>query len=74
MFDQEQRQYKNHKGNKDPGNTFIISLVQFFVLAVGKYHKKGEGNNKKQGKDQLSGTEHILYFYAKLNQITSNEK
>ena len=74
MFDQKQNNYKNHKGNQHPFGTLVIPLVQFGVFSIRNYHEDSESNNKKYGKNQLPRTEHILYFYAKLNEITSNEK
>jgi len=67
-FNKEQCNYENQKRNKNPDNTFIIFFVQFFVFSIRKGDNCHKSNKKQSCKNNLSCTEHILYFYAKLNQ------
>ena len=74
VLDQKENNYKNHKRNQYPDGPLVILSMQFYVFSVRNHHEYSKGNNEKYGENQLSGTEHIFYFYAKLNEISSNEK
>lgn len=66
IFNQKQKKYKYDKIGDDPLDAPIIFLMQGFVFFIGPYDDEHETDKKKGRENQLSSTEHILYFYANL--------
>ena len=74
VFQKQQEGNKQDEEDQYPSGTFVLLLLPFPVFAVHPDHNQDEDQDKCQGKNDLTGGEHISTFSAKLTQTNPTMK
>jgi hypothetical protein len=62
VFQKQKQGNKQDEEDQHPSGTLVLLLLPFSVFPVHSDHHKDKDQDKCQGKNDLTGREHISYF------------
>ena len=62
VFQKQEQGNEDYEKHQNPSGTLVLLLLPFAVFPVHADHNQDKDQDKSQGKNDLTGAEHISYF------------